>query len=130
MRMVHGRGMDHVYSTRFVKYQGRAKISATFLDVYKRSSIFRVLSHGSISRIGLYEHYARNGSDVIRAKRSGTLENPFFSKSRSHFFAWLLDNPLPPSPILISYIDYYIVYNVTMGVAAMGPSTSRVDPNN
>lgn len=103
MRMVHGRGMDHVYRTRFVKYQGRAKISATLLDVYKRSSIFRVLSHGSISRIGLYEHYARNGSDVIRAKRSGTLENPFFSKSRSHFFAWLLDNPLPPSPILISY---------------------------
>lgn len=89
MRMVHGRGMDHVHRTRLVKYQGRAKISATLLDVYKRSSIFRVLSHGSVARIGFY---ARNGSDVIRAKRSGTLENSFFSKSRSYFFtrlAWI-----------------------------------------
>lgn len=49
--MVRGRGTDHVHS-RLVKYQGRAKISATLLDVYKRSSIFRVLSHGSAARIG------------------------------------------------------------------------------
>lgn len=66
-----------------VKYQGRAKISATLLDVYKRSSIFRVLSHGSAAvdkahRGFLCEYYARNGSE----ETSKPAKNLFSSKAR------------------------------------------------
>lgn len=128
MRMVHGRGMDHVYRTRFVKYQGRAKISATLLDVYKRSSIFRVLSHGSISRI--YTSIMRGTGAMLYERRDRELWKTRSSRNHDRIFSLGYWITLCHHLLYWSPIDYYIVYNVTMGVAAMGPSTSRVDPNN
>lgn len=76
-----------------VKYQGRAKISATLLDVYKRSSIFRVLSHGSAA-VGFCAGIARGTG----AKKRANLRKTCSPRKRDlRFYVWLHADPLPPS---------------------------------